>query len=59
MVNGTSHPARGIPEVGEDLATVGAEHGDASLGDLFRQIGHDERVHKLEILARMEEPRFR
>jgi len=30
----------------------------ASLGDLFRQIGHDERVHKEESLARMSEPRF-
>lgn len=31
----------------------------ATLGDLFRQIGHDERVHKQESLARMAEPRFR
>jgi ubiquinol oxidase len=31
----------------------------ASLADLFRQIGHDERVHKDESLARMAEPRFR
>jgi ubiquinol oxidase len=30
-----------------------------SLADLFRQIGHDERVHKEESLARMAEPRFR
>lgn len=30
-----------------------------SLADLFRQIGHDERVHKNESLARMREPRFR
>jgi ubiquinol oxidase len=30
----------------------------ASLADLFRQIGHDERVHKEESLARMEAPRF-
>ncbi len=29
-----------------------------SVADLFRQIGHDERVHKLESLARMHEPRF-
>ncbi len=29
-----------------------------SLADLFRQIGHDERVHKDESLARMREPRF-
>lgn len=30
-----------------------------SLADLIRQIGYDERVHKLESLARMTEPRFR
>ena len=36
------------------------EYGDyATLGDLFRQIGYDERVHKEESLARMAEPRFR
>lgn len=29
-----------------------------SLADLFRQIGHDERVHKLESLERMAQPRF-
>ncbi len=29
-----------------------------SLADLFRQIGHDERVHKEESLARLSEPRF-
>jgi ubiquinol oxidase len=31
----------------------------ATVGDLFRQIGHDERVHKEESLVRMAEPRFR
>jgi ubiquinol oxidase len=31
----------------------------ASLADVFRQIGHDERVHKLESEALMEKPRFR
>ena len=30
-----------------------------SLADLFRQIGHDERVHKEESLAKMAAPRFR
>jgi ubiquinol oxidase len=30
----------------------------ACLADLFRQIGHDERVHKEESLLRMSEPRF-
>lgn len=29
-----------------------------SMADLFRQIGHDERVHKLESIAAMSEPRF-
>jgi ubiquinol oxidase len=29
-----------------------------SLADLFRQIGHDERVHKLESLSRLRRPRF-
>jgi hypothetical protein len=31
----------------------------ASLADLFRQIGFDERCHKEESLARLAEPRFR
>jgi ubiquinol oxidase len=31
----------------------------ASLADLFRQIGYDERVHKEESLARMRDARFR
>jgi len=30
----------------------------ASLADLFRQIGYDERLHKLESLARVEDARF-
>lgn len=30
----------------------------ASLADLFRQIGHDERVHKLESLELSRKPRF-
>ena len=30
----------------------------ASVADLFRQIGYDERVHKLESLARIEVARF-
>jgi hypothetical protein len=29
-----------------------------SLADLFRQIGHDERVHKQESLAQMRQPHF-
>ena len=36
-----------------------ADYADlASVADLFRQIGYDERVHKEESLARMREPRF-
>jgi ubiquinol oxidase len=31
----------------------------ASVADLFRQIGYDERVHKHESLARIKEARFR
>ena len=31
----------------------------SSLADLFRQIGYDERVHKLESLERIEAARFR
>ncbi len=30
----------------------------ACLADLFRQIGYDERVHKLESLARLDRARF-
>jgi ubiquinol oxidase len=30
-----------------------------SIADVFRQIGHDERVHKLESEAQMAAPRFR
>ena len=30
-----------------------------SLADLFRQIGYDERLHKLESEANMAAPRFR
>jgi ubiquinol oxidase len=31
----------------------------ASLADVFRRIGHDERVHKLESEALIRAPRFR
>jgi ubiquinol oxidase len=30
-----------------------------SLADLLRQVGHDERVHKQESIAAMDEPRFK
>jgi ubiquinol oxidase len=37
-----------------------AEYGRyASLADVFRQIGHDERVHKLSSVERLESARFR
>ena len=37
-----------------------ADYGSfESLADLFRQIGHDERVHKDDSLRRMREARFR
>jgi ubiquinol oxidase len=37
-----------------------ADYGSfESLADLFRQIGHDERVHKQESLAQMRQPHFR
>jgi ubiquinol oxidase len=36
-----------------------ADYGEyASLADVFRQIGHDERVHKLESEERLTTPRF-
>jgi len=36
-----------------------ADYGNfACLADLFRQIGYDERVHKLESLARLDGARF-
>jgi hypothetical protein len=36
-----------------------AEYGEyASVADVFRQIGHDERVHKLESEAQLGRPRF-
>ncbi len=41
-------------------STLGEEYGHyESLADLFRQIGYDERVHKLESERHMKEPRFR
>ena len=40
-------------------SAFGVDYGRfASLADLFRQIGYDERVHKLESLARLGLPRF-
>jgi ubiquinol oxidase len=42
-----------------DPGTYAAEYGRYdSLADLFRQIGHDERIHKLDSLASFSAPRF-
>jgi ubiquinol oxidase len=42
-----------------DPGTYAAEYGRYdSLADLFRQIGHDERIHKLDSLASLSAPRF-
>ncbi|MGH9270033.1 MAG: alternative oxidase [Ilumatobacteraceae bacterium] len=47
----------------EDLPYHGLFGGDfgtyESLADLFRQVGYDERLHKLESEANMRQPRFR
>lgn len=41
-------------------STFGDDYGHfGSLADLFRQIGYDERVHKLESLERVATARFR
>ena len=53
----TEHPEwEAQPYEGSFQAGYG-HHG--SLAGLFRQIGHDERVHKLESLAALDEPRLR
>ena len=45
-------------ETEPDPGTYGAQYGrHRSLADLFRQIGHDERIHKLDSLANMGAPR--
>jgi alternative oxidase len=42
-------------EAEPDPGTYAAEYGRfASLADLFRQIGHDERIHKLDSLANID-----
>ncbi|MEU6999040.1 alternative oxidase [Nonomuraea sp. NPDC046570] len=43
-----------------DPGTYADEYGrHRSVADLLRQIGHDERVHKLDSLASLDEPRVR
>jgi len=47
-------------ETTSDPGTYAAEYGQYdSVADLLRQIGHDERVHKLESLVKSEDPRIR
>ena len=41
-----------------DQAAADELLSSGSLADLLRQIGHDERVHKLDSLANMRAPRF-
>src|SRR5947207_3174981 len=46
-------------ETQDDPGAYAAQYGRyGSLADLFRQIGHDERVHKLDSLVNMAAPRF-
>jgi ubiquinol oxidase len=46
-------------EAQPDPGTYGEAYGyHASVADLLRQIGHDERVHKDDSLANVEAPRF-
>jgi ubiquinol oxidase len=46
-------------EVQPDPGSYAAEYGRyGSVADLLRQIGHDERIHKLDSLANMRAPRF-
>lgn len=49
------------PELGEEHFVSGFESDYGrfnSVADLFRQIGYDERVHKLESLSHIEHARF-
>ena len=53
----TEHPEWEAPPYDGSFRDGYGHHG--SLADLFRQIGHDERTHKLESLAALDEPRLR
>jgi hypothetical protein len=47
-------------EAQPDPGSYAAEYGRyGSLADLLRQIGHDERIHKLDSLVNVTAPRFR
>jgi ubiquinol oxidase len=51
--------ARPDLEFMDDPGTFAAEYGRyASVADLLRQIGHDERMHKLDSLVNVRAPRF-
>jgi ubiquinol oxidase len=53
----TEHPEW---ETAPFVSQFTADYGEyACLADVFRQIGHDERVHKLESESTLAEPRFR
>lgn len=53
----TEHPEWETTPFQSDFA---ADYGSFdSMADLFRQIGHDERVHKEESIAHLAAPRFR
>jgi hypothetical protein len=46
-------------ETQADPGPYAAQYGSyASLADLFRQIGHDERQHKMDSLASMRAPKY-
>jgi alternative oxidase len=53
----TEHPDWEVQPYDGSFQEGYGHHG--SVADLFRQIGHDERVHKLESLAALQEPRLR
>jgi len=56
MIHAAENPAREQAPLGSALDE---DHRSfACLADLFRQIGYDERRHKLESLARLGLPRF-
>jgi hypothetical protein len=47
-------------ETQPDPGSYATQYGQyGSLADLLRQIGHDERTHKLDSLINMRTPRFR
>jgi hypothetical protein len=57
MTFAASHPELGTRDYDRE-ALVGYGNYE-SVADLLRQVGHDERVHKLESLAALRQPRIR